>query len=118
MNTRKIILPAVAGAALALTGAVQAKTSSPAEFRGYTNCVEAAEASSNGLVPSRAYFINRAGASAEYFINATRWENGERAEVRIACETVARGARVVSANLEAGRFTNSTATVRVEVAQN
>lgn len=105
--------------ALLLANTGFAQTSSNAEFRGFQQCVDAIDRTSRGLVPARTYYIAKAGASAEYFINATRWENGEREAVRIACTTTNRGQRLLSADVEAGRYVNDAApSVRVEVAQN
>ena len=115
---RKTIIITAATALVGTATIAQARTSSDVEFRGYNNCVEAAENASNGLVPARNYYVNRDGADATYYINATRWEDGARAPVRISCETTTRGAQLVSKVIEDGRFTNQSSTVRVEVASN
>ena len=115
---RKTIILTAATALIGTASIAQARTSSDMEFRGYNTCLDAAENVSDGLVPSRQYFVNRDGADATYYINATRWEEGERAAVRISCETTTRGAQLVSKVIEDGRFTNDGSTVRVEVASN
>ena len=63
----------LAAAAAATTGtAAYANHSSPAEFRGYENCVEAAAEQSNGLTTPRTYLLNKEGESTSYYINANR----------------------------------------------
>ncbi|MEM7080722.1 MAG: hypothetical protein AAF513_19045 [Pseudomonadota bacterium] len=112
----------ISAAALTLTGAAfdaQARSSSPSEFRGYQTCLDAADKTSNGLVPSRSYYVDKNQedrTNAVYYINGTRWEDGERAQVRISCETAARGYRLVSSDIESGSFTNQGGRVTVEVA--
>lgn len=105
-------------AALSLTGvAAEAKVSTEAELRGYQQCLNAAARESNGLVPTRNYYIDKEDAQTEYFINATRWENGERAYVRINCTTTARGERLLSADIDSGMYRNEPVpSVRVELA--
>ena len=106
-----------ASAALLATGTASARTSSDVEFRGYNECLAAAKQESNGLVAGRTYLIERNGGDAEYFINATRWEEGVRNYVRINCQTTARGQRLVSANIAEGQFTTDpTGRVLIEVA--
>lgn len=115
---KNLVLASVATSALAFSVAAEARSSSETEFRGYTTCVNYAEARSDGLVPEREYFIAKKDANTQYFVNATRWEDGERNAIRVACETAARGMQLVSATIENGRFTNAQPTVTVEVAQN
>ena len=103
---------------LAFSAASEARTSTASEMRGYNNCVNEASKDSNGLVTQREYLIEKSGASAMYYINASRWQDGERNAVRVACETTLRGARLVSASIEEGRFSNDPARVTVEIAQN
>ncbi len=103
---------------LAYGAVVEARTSSDAEMRGYNNCVKAAKKESEGLVTSREYLINKDGATTEYFVNATRWEQGERNTIRVACETAHRGAKLISASIEEGRFVPETARVTIDVAAN
>lgn len=111
------LLIAVALTATAATTAVQAKTSSPAEFRGYEKCVAAAEDESQGLRTKRSYLVNKQGENTNYFINGTRWESGDRAQVRISCETTDRGHTLLSALVEPGRWVQDKgARVRVELA--
>ena len=115
---KAVALTATTAALLGLSMTAAARTSSETEYRGYSECLAAAASESNGLVPAQSYFINKDGTDAQYFINATRWEEGVRTHVRIACETTARGARLVSAEVNPGIYRNQTSSVRVEVAQN
>ena len=109
-------------AATALTTsafAVEARTSSPADFRGYQACVAAAERNSSGLVTTRHYYLEKEAGSTFYYINATRWNEGERDSVRIACETTNRGHKLVSSVIEQGRFSQAPSeSQNVEIAQN
>ncbi len=114
---KNLVIATVATSALAFSIAAEARTSSETEFRGYATCVKYAEQRSNGLVPEREYFIAKQTDTTQYFVNATRWEEGERNAIRVACETAQRGQKLVSASIENGRFTNATPKVTVEVAQ-
>ena len=113
----KLILGLAVTTLAVYSGVAEARSSSEVEFRGYQTCLESAEKTSNGLVPSRNYYVERDGASAQYFISATRWADGEREYVRISCETAARGHRLVTATIQEGAFRNNEGVVRVEVAQ-
>ena len=116
---KKALILTSAATALLLTGlTTHACTSSDAEFRGYGQCVDAAKKESRGLVTSRSYYVEKEGTDAQYYINATRWEDGKRADVRIDCQTAVRGQRLVSADITQGHFTlDAQPSVRVEVAQ-
>ena len=107
-----------ATATLGLSATAQARTSSESELRGYTTCVSFAEERSEGLVPEREYLIHKSAKNTQYFVNATRWEQGERNAIRVACETTRRGYELVSATINDGRYTTRTPRVTVEVAQN
>lgn len=114
---KTIVLITTATALLAFTALAQARTSSDAEMRGYNNCVAAAKKESNGLITGTSYLIDKVPGSTLYYVNATRWEDGERNYVRIACETASRGHNLVSSVIEDGRFTNVDTRVTVEIAQ-
>ncbi len=114
----KAILITAAVAVGVASASAQAGLSTPTEFRGYTACIEAASEDTKGLVAARDYLINKSGHTAQYFINATVWKNNQREAVRISCHTTGNGQRLVSSSLDTGRFTRSSAHVRVEVAQN
>ena len=114
----KPLIPLTAVVIATTAFAAEARTSSAADFRGYSACLEAVERDSNGLVPARHYYIQKDGSNAWYYINATRWQDGERDSVRIACETSARGHKLVSSIVEQGRFSQApSARNNVEIAQ-
>lgn len=113
---KKTLVIATALAATATTTAY-AKNSSPAEFRGYTNCVNAVQAQSQGFTTPRAYLLNTEGENTSYYINANRWQAGEREQVRITCETSKNGRVLLSSVVEPGRWVQDQGTrVRVELA--
>ena len=114
---KTIALMTTATVLLAFSAITEARTSSGAEMRGYDNCVAAAKKESNGLVTSTNYLIDKVPGSTLYYVNATRWEDGARKNVRISCETASRGHNLVSSVIEDGRFTNTDTRVTVEVAQ-
>ncbi|MEM1435179.1 MAG: hypothetical protein AAGG11_14055 [Pseudomonadota bacterium] len=93
-------------AALLIGGTMTATagTASFAESRGYARCVQLIAEDSRGLVADRDYQIQKSAEGQEYFINASRWESGKRADVRINCETTRNGRRMVSLNVEPGSY--------------
>ncbi|MEM6708199.1 MAG: hypothetical protein AAF648_05400 [Pseudomonadota bacterium] len=113
-----LIRGALIGATLMTAGTALAGNSSPAELRGFDRCVNAVESDSRGLVVSRNYLINNNDSSREYFINGTRWESGDRAEVRINCETTRSGRRLIAFDVAPGRYIDSDTQVTIEVAGN
>lgn len=115
---KTLALTTVALTTFAFSASVDARPSTDAELRGYNNCLAAAQEQSKGLVPTREYLINKDGANTLYYVNATRWENGERNTIRVACETAVRGHNLISASIEEGRFIDRDSRVTVEVAQN
>ena len=117
MDIKRTLIVSAAVTSIATAGLAQARTSSEAEFRGYQNCLENASEESRGLVASREYLINKDGANTTYYVNATRWNDGERESVRIACETANRGVTLVNATTLEGRYTTDDARVTVEVAK-
>jgi len=114
---KSIAITAVA-ACLAFSAVAEARTSSEGEMRGYDQCIEEAGRDSLGLVTSRNYLLDSAGESNFYYVNATRWEDGERHTVRLSCETSANGRHLINAGLDQGRFSQDASRVTVEVAQN
>ena len=115
---QKIAGAAISIAALIGSAAAFAGTSSFAELRGFNKCVDKAERTSRGLIVSRNYLINNEDASNEYFINGSRWESGERAAVRINCETSRSGRKLLSYELQPGSYINRDTEVTIEVAGN
>ena len=114
----KPILLAAATTLVAFTAVAEARTSTSAEIRGYNSCVAEAKKDSNGLVVGKEYMIDKRGNNTRYYVNGTRWEDGERNDVRVACETAVRGHRLVSATVEDGNFTTHEPRVRIDVAKN
>ena len=100
----KLIIVAASLVSLSFAAVSHARTSSDSELRGYNQCLKAAKKQADGLVPSRQYYVQKEGGSAWYFINATQWQDGERANTRIACETSLRGLKLVNATVELGHF--------------
>lgn len=115
---KKTALITATSLAIGFSAVADARPSSNAEFRGYQNCLDAAEKSSHGLVPSRVYLINKEGESNRYFVNATRWEEGERNAIRIACETNRQGSKLLSSAVQDGRYDTKGTRVTVEIAKN
>ena len=97
---------------------VEAKPSNAAEFRGYENCVDAADADLAGLVTSREYFINRTPEMNQYFINGTAWDQGDRVQVRVACDTTRNGRQLLEFDVAQGTYVLDRGQVNVRVAQN
>ena len=95
-----------------------AKTSSAPEYRGYANCVEAADGDLSGLVTGRDYFINRTPESNQYFINGTAWAEGERVEVRVQCDTSRNGRQLLDVSVAEGTYVLDQGQVNVRVASN
>ncbi|MFK7915389.1 MAG: hypothetical protein AB8B93_15855 [Pseudomonadales bacterium] len=115
--SNKIINLAIGSSlALASVGAL-AEPSNSAELRGYGKCVDAAAEQSEGLATQRFYLLNTQGDQNQYYINASRWEEGDRVAVRIACETSANGRVLLSQSVAAGRFEGQRGRVSVEVAK-
>ena len=105
---------------MATTGSVRAswKSSTNTEFRGYENCVSAAEGETRGLVTSREYFIHRTPDMNQYFINASAWNDGERVKVRVACDTSRNGRKLIDFSVADGSYVLDQGQVNVRVAQN
>ena len=110
----------LASAALLTAAAVEvdAKSSTNTEFRGYENCVSAAEGETRGLVTSREYLIHRTPDMNQYFINASAWNEGERVRVRVACDTSRNGRRLLDLSVADGSYVLDQGQVNVRVAQN
>ncbi len=100
----KTITFALAAAAATLSLSAQAKISSQSEMNGYNACVAAAADDHNGLVLSRVYYLSEQADKNVYYVNGTAWENGDRVDVRIACDTSANGRTLLSQTSNYGRF--------------
>jgi hypothetical protein len=101
-----------------LSGAATAQVSTAPEYRGYNECIEVAETEASGLVPTREYFIARSDSMNQYFINATAWADGDRVDVRVACDTSRNGREVLELEVAEGRFVLDEGRVNVRVAAN
>lgn len=118
MNNISNKIKVLAASTLALASATAlAQPSNSAELRGYDKCLDAAAEQSQGLAPQRFYLLNTEGEQNQYFINASRWEDGNRVAVRIACETSANGRTLLSQSVVPGRFDTQRSRVSVEVAK-
>lgn len=106
-------------AGLLMTGApdADAETSSAAERRGYYLCLDKARATAHGFSPHRTYFVESMGPNRQYFINAAAWVEGDRATVRVDCQTSASGRRLMSLNMAPGRYVQATDINTFEVAE-
>lgn len=114
--SNKFKMLTVASGLVLASGSAFAGPSSSAELRGYSKCISAASEQSLGLAANRYYLLNNEGEQNQYFINASRWESGDRVPVRIACETSANGRVLISQAIETGRYATQRGRVSVEVA--
>ncbi len=114
---RKLIIATLPMAVMA--GAAEARTiASMYEERGYQKCSSAFDQEvRNPLTIDRDYLINRTENRIMFYINGSEWTREGRSDVRMACETPARGHRILSARVEPGHFQPSTR-VTVELAKN
>lgn len=115
---RNIALITATSLTLGFSAYTDARPSSEKEFRGYQNCLKAAEKDSRGLVASRQYLINKEDDSHFYFVNATRWEDGARNAIRIACETDRQGHQLLGSTIRDGRYDTRDPRVTIDVAGN
>lgn len=116
MKAAALLTAATLVAGLAIDA--EAKSSNPTEFRGFENCVDAAESDLSGLVTSREYLINRTPEMNQYFINGTAWSEGERVRVRVACDTTRNGRKLLELSTAEGTYVLDRGQVNVRVAQN
>ncbi len=103
------------GLALLATAATAGDLASPTEKRGYQNCLSAAEGKARALTVEKTYFINEQSESRTYYLNGFSIQGGKWAPVRVACETTNSGNRLLTVNLEPGRFAG---VASMSVAQN
>jgi len=87
------------------------------ETRGYDNCLSAAEDQTRNLVVEKTYFVNEQSKSRTYYLNALSVREGAWAPVRIACETSNSGNRLLTLNVENGRYAGKLASAAA-LAQN
>ena len=103
----------IAAAAALLSATAVATTSSPSEYRGYQACLEANEGQFQGLVVERNYLIQDKDDSRTYYINGTAWDNGERVQVGISCETTRRGKLLNSQDVVKAHYAAASDSVQV-----
>ena len=101
---------------LGLATLAEARPSTPAEFQGYQTCRNELAAKSDGLSTERSYLVRKHRTHRQYVINAARWEDGERARVRMACETDHRGTSILASRIESGRYTHQNTRITIDVA--
>jgi hypothetical protein len=106
-----LVLPLIAFSAIA-----EARWDAPADKRGYETCKAAFRASSDGLVTERHHFIDKRAENPRYYINGTRWENGNRTAVKMACETHLNGSRVLLSEISTGRYANRQTSSTMDIA--
>ncbi len=115
----KKTLVALSALTILIAGAAHARPSQPSEFRGYETCIDAAKAEfRSGFATSRTYFIDREGPANAYFINASAWQGGDRAPLRITCETSRNGRKLLAYSIAPGRFVSKPGTVSIQVVGN
>lgn len=110
-------LAALSVLTLLLAGAANARNSQPSELRGFDTCVDTAKAEfALGFVAKSTYFIDHSASGNTYFINASAWQDGDRALLRISCETSANGRDLLAYNAAPGRFVPQQGKVTIQVA--
>ena len=105
------------GLALVSATALAAVGASPAETRGYENCRLKAGNQTRDLRVEKTYFINQQGHSRIYYLNGIAVESGAQTPVRIACTTSNSGNRMLTINVDTGRYVAKQAATE-ELAQN
>ncbi len=96
----------------ALAGAPASLT----ESRGYDNCLSAAKAEYPSLNVVRNYYINEAAETRTYYLNGFAEHDGAWTEMRVSCDTSPSGLRLMTMNVEPGRYIGVRA-IPTEVAQ-
>jgi hypothetical protein len=96
-----------------MSSAALAGTSTPSEFRGYQACLKANADAVRGLVPERTYLIDESAQSRTYYINATAWQNGERVEVGMSCETNRSGRLIENKGVSLTRYAPASEAIQV-----
>ena len=112
----KTLLIAGIAATTMMAATAQAKISSASELRGYEACVDAAAPEFNGLKLNRVYYLNEAGDKNTYYLNGTAWQNGERVDVRISCDTSTNGYDLLNQTTNIGRYAIEDGTRGIDVA--
>jgi hypothetical protein len=102
---------------LTFASASEARNGSFRDATGLDNCVRAAASESTGLSTNKRYYVDHSTEARQFYVNGTRWENGERKKVRIACTTSKSGHQVLAVSVASGRFKNVEPAPRIDVAQ-
>lgn len=100
--------------------ALPAAAKSPSSFtesRGYQNCVRAAERDNQIISVDSDYFIYRDDDLRRYYLNGFAFRDGRSEEIKIACEASLSGNRVLTMNVDEGRYA-ARGTEPVTVARN
>ena len=87
------------------------------ETRGYENCLSAAKDQTRNLAVEKTYFVNEQSKTRTFYLNGTAVEEGAWSPVRIACTTSNSGNRLLTINLQNGRYAGTLAPA-AELAQN
>lgn len=112
MNKLSLLaLPLIAFSALS-----EARDGTFADQRGYAACSSEFRASSVGLITDRHHYIDKHAENPRFYINGTRWEDGSRADVKMTCDTVASGSRVLASEISAGKYNGQHNKITIEVA--
>ena len=101
---------------IAFSTVAEARTGTLADQRGFNTCHSEFHAQSNGLVTDRHHYIDKRGENPRYFINGTRWEDGDRAAVKMSCETHPNGSQILFSEISAGRYAGQQTRITIEVA--
>lgn len=107
-----LILAAIAALAASL-GASAETRSTPSEMRGYQACLDASAQDYRGLVTNRTYLIEKRADQRTYYINATAWQDGERVNVGLRCETDRNGRLITAAEPTNARYVPAGSTVQI-----
>jgi hypothetical protein len=90
--------------ALSSGAALAGAPASLTETRGYENCLQAAQEIYPSLKVAKDYYINEAPAARSYYLNGYAAHDGVWTEMRVSCETTASGLRLMTMNVEPGRY--------------
>ncbi len=110
------VLASVTGAAVVgISFAASATAGDFGAVRGYEKCESAfkSEKRGRGLVLDRTYFVKKAKGAHSFYINGQAWADGERDAVRMSCVTSHNGRRIVSTEVDRGRYVGTRTSVEV-----
>jgi len=92
------------GLTLASSAALAGAPASPSEIRGYQHCLSAAQEEAPSFNVVKDYFINEGTEARTYYLNGFAAYDGAWTPVRVRCATTASGRRLMTMNLEPGRY--------------